>query len=155
MKVVVSSSGKELSSDSSPQFGRCPVFVIVDTESMQFESVDNPAANASGGAGVRAAQLVVDAGVQAVITGRVGPKAGQVLQAAGVPVHLFQGGTVLEAVEDYKAKKPAARDPIETSDRGTLEAASFSREEEIATLEREVAKLRKKLTSLMERVDQK
>ena len=105
MKVVVSSNGTDLSSPSNDQFGRCPTFVFVDTGSMEFEAKANEAANAPGGAGVQAAQFVTAAGAQAVITGRVGPKAMEVLETAGVPVHRFQGGTVREAVEHFKADK--------------------------------------------------
>ena len=90
MKVVISSEGRDLSSPCSPQFGRCPLFLLVDTESMELESVTNTAANAPGGAGVQAAQLVTRSDARAVITGKVGPKAMQVLRAAGVPVYLFQ-----------------------------------------------------------------
>ena len=158
MKVVVSSTGKKLSSAYSPRFGRCPVFLFVDTDSMQFESVVNQAADAAGGAGIQAAQLVVGAEVQAVITGRVGPNAERVLQTAGIPVYLFQGGTVKEAVEDFKAKRlpVATGDEIEPTQpkRHDVPAASSSRDKEIATLEGEVAELRKRLTGLLERIDQ-
>ena len=149
MKVVVSSNGTDLSSPSNDQFGRCPTFVFVDTDSMEFEARVNEAANAPGGAGVQAAQFVTGAGAQAVITGRVGPKAMKVLETAGVPVHLFQGGTVREAVEDFKADKPM-RDSKPAGDSKVYS----SREEEIAALESDVVKLRQHLAALLEQIDQ-
>jgi predicted Fe-Mo cluster-binding NifX family protein len=103
MRVVISSTGADLDRPSSGKFGRCPMFVFVDTESMEFEATANPGADASGGAGIEAAQFVTESGVDAVITGRVGPNAMDVLEAAGMPVYLFGGGSVRQAVEQFKA----------------------------------------------------
>lgn len=103
MKVVITSNGADLDAPASPVFGRCPTYVFVDTETMQFEAVPNPAISASGGAGIQAAQFIIERGAQAVLTGNVGPNAFNVFQAAGVPVYLITESTVREAVEAYKS----------------------------------------------------
>jgi len=103
MKVVVSSQGENLDAPASPVFGRCPTYVFVDTETIEFEAVPNPAMSQGGGAGIQAAQFVVNMGVEAVLTGNLGPNAFDVLQAAGVPSYLVIEGTVRQAVEAYKA----------------------------------------------------
>lgn len=103
MRVVVSSNGTDLDAPCSHQFGRCPMFAFVETESMELEPAVNAAAEASGGSGIQAAQFVAGSGVEAVITGRVGPNAMNVLKAAGLPVYRFSGGTVRQAVEQFKA----------------------------------------------------
>ncbi|MBC8449674.1 MAG: NifB/NifX family molybdenum-iron cluster-binding protein [Chloroflexi bacterium] len=103
MRIVVTSNGRDLDAPASPVFGRCPVYVFVDTETMQCEAVDNPAMSAAGGAGIQAAQFIVEQGAQAVLSGNMGPNAFNVFQAANVPVYLISGGTVQEAVEAYKA----------------------------------------------------
>lgn len=108
MSIVVTANGPDLDAATSPTFGRCPMYVFVDPETMAFEAVENPAAGAPGGAGVRAAQFVVERGAQAVVTGNVGPKALDVLQSANVPVYLFGGGTVRQAAEAYKAGRLSA-----------------------------------------------
>jgi predicted Fe-Mo cluster-binding NifX family protein len=108
MRIVVTSTGSGLDAPTSPVFGRCPTYIFVDTETMQFEAVENPALTSGGGAGVQAAQFVVERGAQAVVTGNVGPNAFAVLQSAGVPAYLFEGGTVREAVEAYKAGRLSA-----------------------------------------------
>jgi len=102
MKIAVSSNGNDLSAQVSPVFGRCPYYLFVDTESMAFEAVPNPAISAPGGAGIQAAQFVASQGAKAVLTGNVGPNAFNVLQTAGVQVFTVVGGTVKEAVEAYK-----------------------------------------------------
>lgn len=102
MKVVVTSNGGGLGASASPVFGRCRSYVFVDTDTMEAETVENPAMNATGGAGIQAAQFVVEQGAEAVITGNVGPNAYSVLVAANVPVHLLDDGTVGDVVEAFK-----------------------------------------------------
>ena len=103
MKIVVSAQGDTLDAPASPVFGRCPIYIFVDTESMQFEAVPNPAMNQGGGAGIQAAQFVVERGAQAVLSGNLGPNAFEVLRAAGIPSYLVPEGTVRQAVEAFKA----------------------------------------------------
>lgn len=103
MKIVVSSQGETLDAPASPVFGRCPTFVFADSETMALEAVPNPAMSQGGGAGIQAAQFVVNQGAEAVLTGNLGPNAFDVLQAAGVPGYLIGEGTVGQAVTAFKA----------------------------------------------------
>lgn len=102
MKIVVTANGADLDAPISPIFGRCSTYIFVDTETMQFEAVQNPAVSAPGGAGIQAAQFVIERGAQAVVTGNVGPNAFGVFQSADVPVFLLGSGIVRNAVEAYK-----------------------------------------------------
>jgi len=102
LKVAVSATGPSLDASVDPRFGRCAYFVIVDTDTMQFEAIQNPAQYAGGGAGIQAAQTVANKGVQIVLTGNVGPNAYQALSAAGIQVLTGVYGTVREAVMKYK-----------------------------------------------------
>ncbi|RLG67848.1 MAG: dinitrogenase iron-molybdenum cofactor biosynthesis protein [Methanobacteriota archaeon] len=101
MKICVTTTSNSLDSEIDPRFGRCPYFLIVDPETMSFEAIPNPNINAMGGAGIQSAQLVVNKGVKAVITGRVGPNAYQVLSAAGIEI-LTATGKARQAIEAYK-----------------------------------------------------
>lgn len=103
MRVVVTANGTDLDAQASPVFGRCPAYIFIDTETMVFEAMENPAISTPRGAGIQAAQFVVEHGAQAVVTGNTGPNAFSVLHSANVPVCLFTGGTVREAVEAYNA----------------------------------------------------
>jgi predicted Fe-Mo cluster-binding NifX family protein len=161
MKIVVTSSGSDLDAQTHLAFGRCPTYLFIDTETMQFEAVENPAANAAGGAGIQAAQFVVEHGARAVVTGNVGPNAFQVLQPAGIPIHLFGGGTVRQAVEAYKAgalsvagsaSRPSHAGMGLGRDEGGA-APAPSREEEIAALRETARELRKQIAEVMERLD--
>jgi predicted Fe-Mo cluster-binding NifX family protein len=103
MKIVISATGDNLDAEVDPRFGRCPYFIIIDPDTMQFEAVANESAAASGGAGISAAQMVVGKGVEAVLTGSCGPNATQVLSAAGVKIITGVSGTVKDAVQSYKS----------------------------------------------------
>jgi predicted Fe-Mo cluster-binding NifX family protein len=83
------------------RFGRCPYFLVVDSDSMAFEAIANPNASAAGGAGVQSAQLVAGYKVQAVLTGNCGPKAFQVFDAVSIPVHTGVSGSVHDAVAQF------------------------------------------------------
>ena len=102
MKIVVTSNGADLDAQASPVFGRCPWYLFVDTETMEVEAVENPAMEAASGAGIQAAQFVVEQGADALVTGNVGPNAFDVLRSADVRVYLLEDGTVREAVEAYE-----------------------------------------------------
>jgi predicted Fe-Mo cluster-binding NifX family protein len=161
VKIVVSSSGADLDAPASPVFGRCPTFVFVDTETMSFEAVENPAVGAAGGAGIQAAQFVVARGAQAVVTGNVGPNAFDVFGAAGISVYLFDGGMVRQAVEAYQAGQLPVSGDASVSEHSGMgrrmsapSAASASREEEIASLKKKASDLRKQMAEILERVDQ-
>ena len=103
MNVAISATAGSLDAQIDPRFGRCQYFVIVDTETMNFEALPNTAAGAMGGAGIQAAQTVANKGVQAVLTGSVGPNAFQALSAAGINIITGVFGTVREAVEKFKS----------------------------------------------------
>jgi predicted Fe-Mo cluster-binding NifX family protein len=102
MKVAISSVGDNLDVQVSSVFGRCAYFLVVDTETMDFQAYANSAASASGGAGIQAAQFAVEKGAEAVLTGNVGPNAMGVLQAANVQVYTVWAGTARQAVEAFK-----------------------------------------------------
>lgn len=103
MKIAISATGIDLAAQVDPRFGRSKHFIIFDPETSQYEAMDNSNAAAGGGAGIATAQMIVDKGVRAVMTGNCGPNAYQVLSAAGIQVITDVAGTVREAIEAYKA----------------------------------------------------
>ena len=103
MKICVTAAGPDLDSAIDPKFGRCPYFVIVDPETMEYEAVQNSGMNASSGAGIRAAQTVSGKGADVVITGQLGPSAVQTLTAAGIKMMTGASGTVRDAAQQYRS----------------------------------------------------
>ncbi len=102
MKVCVTSTGPSLDSEMDPRFGRCQYFLFVDPVSLELEAVENPNLAAAGGAGIQSAQFVANRGVEAIITGQVGPNAFTTLQAAGLKILIGASGKVREVLEKYK-----------------------------------------------------
>lgn len=105
MKICVTATGDKMTSTVDPRFGRCSWFILVDTETMEFKALANPNESAVGGAGIQSAQLIAKEGVQAVVTGNVGPNASTTLSSLGVKTYIGASGTVEEAVRQYKEGK--------------------------------------------------
>ncbi len=105
MKIAISATGPSLDAEVDPRFGRCQYFIIADTETMEFEAVDNASAMAAGGAGIAAAQAIADKGVQAVLTGNCGPNAYQVLSSASIQIITGVSGKVKDVIESYRSGK--------------------------------------------------
>lgn len=102
MKVAVTSTGSTLEDQVAARFGRCPYFLVVDTDSMQFEVVENPNLALGGGAGIQSAQMMAEKGVSHILTGNCGPNAFQVFGRAGVEVIVGVAGPAREALERFK-----------------------------------------------------
>ncbi len=103
MKIAFTTSGTDLNAALDRRFGRASQFLVYDTDSRAFEVVDNAQnLNAAQGAGIQAAQAVVETGAKAVVTGHCGPKAFRVLEAAGVKVYNTDATTISEALDMYR-----------------------------------------------------
>jgi predicted Fe-Mo cluster-binding NifX family protein len=102
MKVAISAVGPTLDAGIDPRFGRCQQFIIADPDTGDYEVLTNSSAMSGGGAGISAAQMIIKAGVKAVITGNCGPNAHQVLSAAGIKVITGVSGKISGAIAEYK-----------------------------------------------------
>ncbi len=103
MKIAFSSVGTELDNNIDSRFGRCSYFIVVDSDSGEFEAFENPAASAGGGAGIQAAQSIVDKGANVVLTGNCGPNAFKVFDSASVDVITGVSGKISDALAAYKS----------------------------------------------------
>ena len=102
MKIAISSQGESLEAMVDPRFGRCAYFIIYDSETKKAESWPNPASQATGGAGILAAQMAVDNHVEVVITGNAGPNAFQTLSQANIKIYGGASGTVKDSLEKFE-----------------------------------------------------
>ena len=103
MIIAVTAKGKTLDDELDPRFGRCLYFLVVDTETLNAEPVENPNPALGGGAGIQSAQLMAEHDVKVVLTGNCGPNAYQTLNAADIEAIVGMSGTVREAVEQFKS----------------------------------------------------
>ena len=118
MKICITSQGDTLDSQVDPRFGRCPYFIIADSETKKFEAEKNESVRATGGAGVQSGQTISNKGAKAVLTGNVGPNAFQTLNAAGIDIITGVSGTVKEAIEKYNNGE------LEKTDNATVQSKS-------------------------------
>ncbi len=103
MKIAVTSTGTSLDSEIDPRFGRCRFFLLVETDDLQFEALENQNITLGGGAGIQSAQLMDEKQVKYVLTGNCGPNAYRALEAAGIQVITGCYGTVRQAVESFRS----------------------------------------------------
>lgn len=101
MKICISSTGDNLDSGLDSRFGRCQYFIFSDSETLDFEAVQNSYKDAGGGVGIQAGQLVAEKQAEVVITGNVGPNAFRTLQAAGIEIITGASGSIKEVIEKY------------------------------------------------------
>lgn len=106
MKLIVTATAPNLEAPVDPRFGRGAYFVVVDTDTMQWQAHQNEAVNAAGGAGSQAAQFAAQQDAEAVISGDFGPNAYIALAAGEVKMYLLgTSQTVSEAVANCVAGK--------------------------------------------------
>ena len=127
MKVAVTALGPDFSSLIYLRFDMARYFIVLDTETGEVSAHDNTRnRDDTQAASIRAAQSVVDMGVDAVVTCTIGPEAFVTLQEANVAVHVGATGSVQEAVEQFKAGrlpcavKPNVESHLMRSARGQL-----------------------------------
>ena len=105
MKIAISAEGPTLEDDVDPRFGRAAGFIIYDTETKAVEYIENGAGQtAAQGAGLIAVETVSNAGATVALSGYIGPKAFDALQAIGIgTVQDVDNRTVGEVVRAFEA----------------------------------------------------
>jgi predicted Fe-Mo cluster-binding NifX family protein len=101
MKICLTSVSENLDGEIDSRFGRCKYFIVVDPKSMSFKSIQNLANTSGSGAGIQAAQTLVNENVNILITGNVGPKAFHALSMAGIKIITGVSGKMRKAIENY------------------------------------------------------
>jgi predicted Fe-Mo cluster-binding NifX family protein len=105
-RVALTVASPSLDETVNSKFGRADFILLVDPDSMAWESLENPGKDAGSGAGIRVAQLLNDRRVTDVICGEFGPKAQDALSTAGIRLHRCGPRTTArEAVDLFKAGK--------------------------------------------------
>lgn len=101
MKIAISSNGTTLEDQVDQRFGRCKYFIIIESNTMNFEAISNQGAFASGGAGIKAAQTLAEKGVKAVISGNIGPNAFNTLSAANIDTYVGASGEIKNIIQRF------------------------------------------------------
>ena len=103
MILLISAQQEHLDGPINDRFGRTPWLIKMDTDTKEWKAFPNPGAMQSGGAGVAAAQFVIDQKANAVISGDFGPNAANAFRAAKIAMHRFTSdvSTVQQAIDQF------------------------------------------------------
>ena len=104
MKIGVVAEGESLDSFIADDFGHAPFFLIVDSETLDYEVVKNEYMNSMEGAGMKVADAIISLKVDAVITGGIGPHGYEKLTGAGIKVSFDEEGTVEEGITNFNRR---------------------------------------------------
>ena len=105
MKIAIPVDEKSLDSGVCPSFGRAPYFLFYNTVTKENYYLDNSAVASQGGAGIRAAKVIADHGVRALLTPRCGENAEKVLRKSEVLVYKSMQGTALQNIDAFVTEK--------------------------------------------------
>jgi len=123
MKIAITSKGKTLDAEIDPRFGKAEYILIVDTDNLSVEVLDNSInANLSKGQGIQAAAMINENGASILLTGFCGPSPFEALKNAGIKVanvagtvreaiHAFEGGE-LSYADEFTMALPRKREKI-------------------------------------------
>ena len=69
MRIAISAAGPTLDAEVDPRFGRCQYFIIVDSDTLEFEAIKNPNIGLMSRTGIQSSKVMAHRGVQAILTG--------------------------------------------------------------------------------------
>ncbi|MFZ7131229.1 MAG: NifB/NifX family molybdenum-iron cluster-binding protein [Eubacteriales bacterium] len=112
MKIAIPVDDKTLETSVCISFGRTPYFLIYDTDTKENTFIDNSGASSQGGAGIKAAQIIVDSHVKALLTPRCGENAAEVIKAADIKIYKTLDTSVLVNINNFLDGKLSLLDEI-------------------------------------------
>ncbi|SHK40148.1 NifB/NifX family molybdenum-iron cluster-binding protein [Paramaledivibacter caminithermalis] len=102
MKICITSTQDNKDSLVDLRFGRCQYFAIYDDEAKEFDFIPNPGIKSMQGAGITAAQEIINMKIDVVITGKLGPNAMKLLKGSDIKIYSLEKATIQEAVKSFK-----------------------------------------------------
>jgi predicted Fe-Mo cluster-binding NifX family protein len=108
MRIAIPVTSDHADARIADTFARAPFFLITDSQTGAEQIIANPSASESNGAGVKAAQTIVDQGVSVLLAPRCGQSASQVLEAASVTISKVPVGPAHSVAANYLRGKLGA-----------------------------------------------
>ena len=103
MKIMIPADENSVQSKICVSFGRAPYFLLHDTDLNESKYIENTAAESQGGAGIKAAQIIVDNKAEVLITPRCGENAAEVLNAANIKIYKSMNDSIQENINAIKS----------------------------------------------------
>ncbi|MFV0516994.1 MAG: NifB/NifX family molybdenum-iron cluster-binding protein [Aminipila sp.] len=105
MKIAIPVNESNINTTICMSFGRTPYFLIHDTNTNENIFLDNQAIASEGGAGIKAAQLIVDNKVDVLLTPRCGGNAAEVLKKADIKIYKTNSDSLMDNINAFKEGK--------------------------------------------------
>ena len=105
MKIAIPVDTSNMERSVCISFGRSPYFLVYDTENKESVFLENTAAQSPGGAGIKAAQIIVDSNADVLLTPRCGENAALVINEAKIKIYKTSGTSITENLEDFNQGK--------------------------------------------------
>lgn len=105
MIIGIPVNKNSMNSNISNNFGRTNFFLIYDDKKDESTFLDNTAKNSQGGAGIEAAQILVDKNIDIVITPRCGKNAAEVLKSDYIKIYKSEDNSIKENLKKLKENK--------------------------------------------------
>ena len=118
MKIIIPVNEENENTEISQSFGRAPFYMIYDTETKKTSTMINPATESPSGAGIKAAQTIVDSGAKVLLTIRCGKNAHDVLKGADIKVMEAAPGPVKDNLNAYLEGKLSELETIHEGHHG-------------------------------------
>lgn len=118
MKIAVPVVEETVESTISLSFGRAPYFLIYDADNKESFFLENSAAESTGGASIKASQIVADSGVEILITPSCGKNAADTLEAAGIIMYRALPVSAGENIEAFFEGKLTELDAVLSGEGG-------------------------------------
>ena len=112
MKIAIPVDETSLDSNVCISFGRTPYFLIYDVDTKESVFLDNSAAASTGGAGIKAAQTIVDNKANVLLTPRCGENAAEVLKSADIEIFKTTSASVKDNIDAFIDGKLSLLDEI-------------------------------------------
>ena len=106
MKVAIGLEENSYESQVDRRFGRASFFILIDTESNDYEIIENEAKDEATGAGLKVVKNLMSLGVDEIIAGEIGAKAAVLIEEFDIPTYkLGELKSVDEVLKNYKENK--------------------------------------------------
>lgn len=105
MKLAIPVNENVWETSVCPSFGRTPYFLIYDTDTREYDFIENTAASSQGGAGIKAAQSIVDLKIDALLTPRCGKNAADVMAMSNIEIFKTVGDSLKLNLDNFSLDK--------------------------------------------------
>ncbi|MDW5300616.1 MAG: NifB/NifX family molybdenum-iron cluster-binding protein [Sedimentibacter sp.] len=105
MKIAIPVNEASMESNICISFGRAPYYLIYETDTKESTFLNNIAATSQGGAGIRAAQSLVDNNIEALIVPRSGGNAADVINQANIKMYKTINDSISDNINAFNEGK--------------------------------------------------